>query len=141
MIDKKKEKSMQNVREYCTKYFGRVLEHHEILGRYYPECLEKWMEARQSLFKEPPEGALSLREKELIAIAIEIAVRKPNVSFHTKKAMDEGATVEEIAEIAGICILLGGMVTFVESGQHALKVAEEYAKELTSRKSSGSLSP
>jgi alkylhydroperoxidase/carboxymuconolactone decarboxylase family protein YurZ len=130
----KKEKSMENVREYCTSYFGRVLDHHELMGRYYPECLEKWMEARQSLFKDPPEGALTLREKELIAIAIEIAVRKPNVSFHVKKAIDAGATAKEIAELAGICMLLAGMITLVESGQHALRVAEEYEKELAARK-------
>jgi alkylhydroperoxidase/carboxymuconolactone decarboxylase family protein YurZ len=132
-----KNKSMENAREYCTQYFGSVMSQHELLGRYYPECLEKWMEARQSLFKDPPEGALTQREKELICVAIEIAGRKPNVGFHTKKAMDEGATVQEIAEIGGICILLAGMVSFVESGQHALKVAEEYAKVLADRKKQG----
>jgi len=121
------EKSMERVREYCAKYFGKVLDHHELLGRYYPECLEKWMGARQSLFKEPPDGALTLREKELVIVAIEIALRKPDVGGHTRRAIDAGATVKEIAEIAGLCILLAGMITFVESGQNALKVAEEYA--------------
>ena len=129
-----KKKSMEHVREYDKSYFGKVLDHHELLGRYFPECLEKWMEARASLFKDPPEGALTQREKELICVAVEIAARKPNVAFHTKKALEEGATAKEIAEICGICILLAGMVSFVESGQNALKVAEEYAKELNSRK-------
>ncbi len=129
MDNKDAEKSMERAREYCTEYFGRVMDHHELLGRYYPDCLEKWMDARKSLFEDPPQGALTLREKELICIAIEITARKPNLGFHTKKAIDAGATVKEIAEIAGICILLAGMITFVESGQNALKVAEEYVKE------------
>jgi len=129
-----KNKSMENVREYDKSYFGKVLDHHELLGRYYPECLEKWMEARASLFKDPPEGALTQREKELICVAVEVAARKPNVAFHTKKALDEGGTVKEIAEICGICILLAGMVSFVESGQNALRVAEEYSKNSRSRK-------
>ena len=123
------QKSMDRAREYCTEYFGKVMDHHELLGLYYPDCLEKWMDARKSLFKEPPEGALTLREKELICVAIEITARKPNMAFHTKKAIDAGATPKEIAEIASICLLLAGMMTFVESGQHALKVAEEYVKE------------
>jgi alkylhydroperoxidase/carboxymuconolactone decarboxylase family protein YurZ len=129
-----KNESMENVRKYDKGYFGKVLDPHELLGRYYPECLEKWMEARASLFRDPPEGALTQREKELICVAVEIAARKPNVAFHTKKALDEGATVKEIAEICGICILLAGMVSFVESGQNALRVAEEYAGDLENRK-------
>ena len=135
MSDSRVEKRLEGFREFCRKQFGKVLPHQELFGRYYPECLQKWMEGRQFLFKEPPEGALTLREKELVAIAIEIVVRKPDVSYHVKKAMDEGATAKQIAEIAGICIFLGGMVTFVESGQHALKAAEEYAKELDRKRS------
>ena len=124
-----RETSVQKVREYCNKIFGKVPDRHALMSRYYPECLEKWMEARQSLFMDPPEGALTQREKELIVIAIEIVTRKPDVSFHIKKAIDAGATVKEIAEVAGICLVLAGMITYVESGQHALRLAEEYAKE------------
>jgi len=123
-----KDKSMEMVREYCKEYFGKMLEHHEYLGRYYPEALEKWFEARKSLFEEPPVGALTLREKELITVAIEITARKPNVGFHTRKAMEAGATAKEIAEVAGICILLVGMITYVESGNTSVRVAEEYEK-------------
>lgn len=120
---------MEMVRQYCMESFGKMLDHHELLGRYLPDSLEKWFECRKSVFKDPPEGALTSRERELIAVAIEITARKPNVAGHTKRAIDAGATVREIAEIAFICILLAGMITYVESGQNALRVAEEYAKE------------
>ena len=121
-------KSMEMVRQHCMESFGKMLDHHELLGRYLPESLEKWFESRRLLFRDPPEGALTARERELLAVAIEITARKPNVGGHTKRAIDAGATVQEIAEVAFMCILLAGMITYVESGQNALRVAEEYAK-------------
>ncbi len=128
-----KEKAMASLRDYCNTYFGGMMEHHQLMARHYPECLEHWMRARQSLFKEPPEGALSLREKELVILGLEITARHKDVEFHTRKAMEAGATAQQIAEVAGICMLLSGMVTFVEAGQRALRAAEEYEKKMKER--------
>ena len=128
------EKGLEMVRKYSMKYYGRVMEQYERLGRYCPDAMVKWIELRQALYQEPPKAALTLREKELIAVAIQIVTRKPDVSLHTRKAIEYGASVKEIAEVAGLCILLGGMMTYVESGQYALKAAEEYAKKSKSSK-------
>jgi AhpD family alkylhydroperoxidase len=128
MSAEQKKEGMEMVREYSLNFYGHIPESYELFGRYLPESMVKWIELRKSLYEEPPVGALTLREKELVAIAIEIATRKPNVEMHTRKAIDAGATIKEIAEVAGMCILLGGMMTYVESGQHTLRFAEEYAK-------------
>ena len=125
MMDELKDKGMEAVREYSMKYYGRIVEAYELMGRYLPDPMVKWIEFRKSVFEDPPIGALTLREKELIALTIEIANLKPNSETHAKLAIRAGAKVKEIAEVAAICILLGGMATYMASGQNALRAAEE----------------
>jgi AhpD family alkylhydroperoxidase len=55
------------------------------------------------------EGALSVREKELIALAIAMAVRCiPCINVHTEKAIRAGASREEVLEAAGVAVLMQG---------------------------------
>ncbi|MFG0305795.1 MAG: carboxymuconolactone decarboxylase family protein [Phycisphaerales bacterium JB040] len=55
------------------------------------------------------EGALSVREKELIAIAIGMAVRcEPCVFAHVEKAVHAGATREQLLELAGVVVTMQG---------------------------------
>lgn len=53
-------------------------------------------------------GALDAKTKELIALAIGVAVRCDDcIAFHTKAAVNLGATREEIAETLGMAIYMG----------------------------------
>jgi len=133
-MDEQKDKGMEMVREYSLKYYGRIVEAYELMGRYLPEAMMKWIDFRKSVFEDPPVGALTLREKELIALTIEIANLKTNSETHAKLAIQAGATVKEIAEVAAICILLGGMATFMASGQNALRAAEGEYEKMTKEK-------
>jgi AhpD family alkylhydroperoxidase len=55
------------------------------------------------------DGALSLREKELIALAIGIALRcDPCINLHVKKCLDAGATREQIIEAASVVTMMQG---------------------------------
>lgn len=55
------------------------------------------------------EGALSVREKELIALAIGMAVRcEPCVYAHAEKAVKAGATREQLLEVAGVVVVMQG---------------------------------
>lgn len=55
------------------------------------------------------EGALSVREKELIALAIGMAVRcEPCVYAHAEKAVKAGATREQLLEMAGVVVVMQG---------------------------------
>ena len=55
------------------------------------------------------EGALSLKEKELIAIAIGMAVRcEPCIYAHVEKAVKAGATREELLDMAGVVVVMQG---------------------------------
>lgn len=55
------------------------------------------------------EGALSVREKELIALAIGMAVRcEPCIYAHAEKAVKAGATREQLLEMAGVVVVMQG---------------------------------
>ena len=58
-------------------------------------------------------GALDTREKELIALAIGLAVRCENCIYaHVQAALKAGATHEQVLETAGIAVLMQGGPTY-----------------------------
>ena len=133
MAKARKNQGLEMVRKYSLNYYGRIIDAFDTLGRYLPDSMVKWIELRRSIFNESPAGALTIREKELIATAIEIISLKPDSTPHAKLAIKAGGTPKDVAEVCAICILLGGMVTHMVSGQHALKAAEEeYERQMKS---------
>lgn len=62
------------------------------------------------MFKElMGQGALSVREKELIAIGIALAIRcEPCVFAHVEKAAKLGVTREELLDVAGVTVAMQG---------------------------------
>jgi AhpD family alkylhydroperoxidase len=55
------------------------------------------------------DGALSLREKELVALGIGVAQRcTPCIVAHTKKCLEAGATKEQILEAASVAVVMNG---------------------------------
>lgn len=55
------------------------------------------------------DGAISLREKELIALAIGVTQRcAPCIRLHVQKCLDAGATKEQILEAASVAVMMGG---------------------------------
>jgi len=55
------------------------------------------------------EGALSVREKELIALGIGMAMRCDSCIYaHLEKAVKHGATREQIIELAGVVVTMQG---------------------------------
>ena len=64
----------------------------------------------QALMKE---GALTVREKELIAMAIGLALRCDRcINTHTEMALKAGATKEQILEAAGVAVMMQGGPTY-----------------------------
>ncbi len=59
------------------------------------------------------DGALSLKYKELIALAIGCALRcEPCINLHVKKCLDVGATKEEILDAASVAVMMQGGPAF-----------------------------
>ncbi len=55
------------------------------------------------------EGALDKKTKELIALALSVAVRcDPCIGFHTQTLAKLGATRQEVDETLGVAIYMGG---------------------------------
>jgi len=85
---------------------------------------EEWPDANAAMKARSPEigkamgqffqammkdGALSAKQKELIALGIGVAVRcEPCIYLHVEKSLHAGATPAEIMEAAGVAVMMGG---------------------------------
>lgn len=59
------------------------------------------------------DGALSVREKELIALGIGLSERcMPCVNLHVQKSLGAGATREQILEAVGVAVMMNGGPVF-----------------------------
>lgn len=55
------------------------------------------------------DGALGVKTKELVALAIGVAVRcEPCINLHVEKALHAGATSAEIMDAVGVAVMMGG---------------------------------
>lgn len=76
------------------------------------------------------EGALSVKEKELIALAIGIAKQCADcIGFHVMAAMDAGCTRAEVAETVAVAILMGGGPSYMY-GARALEAYDQFGGDL-----------
>lgn len=73
--------------------------------------------------------ALDTKTKELVALAISVAIRCDDcIAFHSKAAVDQGATREEILETLGMAIYMGAGPS-VMYASHALEAATQFQEE------------
>lgn len=71
-----------------------------------PEIADAFLGFFRSVHKE---GALSIKEKELICLGISICARcKPCIVLHTRSALESGATRPELMETCGAALMMGG---------------------------------
>lgn len=74
-------------------------------------------------------GALDAKTKELLAVAISVAVRcDPCVTYHVRGAQEHGATREEIAETMGLAVYMGAGPSAMYAAQ-ALEAYDQYAEK------------
>lgn len=75
-------------------------------GEQLPEVTQGFMGLLGAAYKD---GALSVKHKELISVGIGAYNRcEYCIVFHVYKALEAGATPEEIMEAAGVAIAFGG---------------------------------
>ena len=73
-------------------------------------------------------GALDVKTKELIALAISVATRCDDcIGFHSKAAVERGATRAEILETLGMAIYMGAGPS-VMYASHALGAFTQFAE-------------
>ncbi|MFH0965682.1 MAG: carboxymuconolactone decarboxylase family protein [Planctomycetota bacterium] len=97
------------------------------LQRALPQVTEDFV--RRLMADTLKEGALTTKQKELIALGIAIcATCDYCIAIHVKKCFEAGATKEEIAEVCGVAILMGGGPALTYS-TFVAKAVEEFGKE------------
>ncbi len=76
--------------------------------------------------KAVEEGALNAKTKELMALAISIAVRCEGcIAYHVHDAIEAGATRRELLETIGVAILMGGGPASMYAA-HALDAIDQF---------------
>lgn len=72
------------------------------------------------------DGVLDVKTKELIALAVAISVRCDGcIAYHMNAAVNAGISREELQEMIGVCMLMGGGPSMVYGAQ-ALEAFEQY---------------
>lgn len=73
-------------------------------------------------------AAISVKEKEYVALAIAISQRcEPCINFHVEALMKTGATREELGDVLAMCIQMGGGPSMMYAA-HALAAWDELAQ-------------
>lgn len=73
--------------------------------------------------------ALDAKTKELIALAISVAIRCDDcIAFHAKAAVEQGASRDEVLETLGLAIYMGAGPS-VMYASHALEAAAQFEAE------------
>lgn len=85
------------------------------IGEEAPELWEKFMSYYGAVFKE---GALSAREKALIALAVDHAVQCPYcIEAYTQDALEKGSNQEQMTEAIHVAAAIKGGATLVHGVQ------------------------
>ncbi len=78
-------------------------------------------------------GALDTKTKELMAVAISVAVRcDPCVTYHVAAAQKHGATREEIAETVGLAVYMGAGPSAMYAAQ-ALEAYDQWSEKASAK--------
>lgn len=92
------------------EFFKEFMQTNQKIAKHIPDTFKSFMGLHESVIKD---GALSKKQKELIAVAIGVSKRcKPCIYLHTQAAVQEGATAAEIFEAATVSVLMGGGPSF-----------------------------
>jgi len=98
------------------------------LGRELPGPMTGFARLRK---KAVEDGALGAKTKELMALAIGIAVQCEGcIAYHVHDAVAAGATRQELLETIGVAIMMGGGPAAMYAA-HALDAIEQFTSRPT----------
>ena len=93
-----------------------------------PDVMKAFSSLAQAALQQ---GALDPKTKELIALAVSIAVHCDDcIAFHVKAAVDRGATREEVLETLGMAVYMGAGPSAMYAS-HALGAYTQFAAAKT----------
>jgi AhpD family alkylhydroperoxidase len=100
-----------------------------------PDVMKSFSAMAQGALKT---NALDTKTKELIALAIGVATRCDDcIAFHTKAAIERGATREEVMETLGLAIYMGAGPSVMYASHAVLAFDELSAAKAEPAKAQG----
>jgi len=109
---------------------GRFPDQFQLMQKYAPAAFAGYGLTRSALMKDRPEGALDLKTKELIfALLDTLHGDLMGAKAHGVLAVQLGLTLPELAEGLVQVLMVGGITTWNNVGQHVLRACEEAAKK------------
>ena len=106
-----------------TYYHPKDLDHFADMGKTNPALWEKFMAYYSAVFAE---GALTEREKALIALAVAHAVQCPYcIDAYSKDSLEKGADLDQMTEAVHVAAASRGGASLVHGVQmraHATKL-------------------
>lgn len=99
----------------------------ETLGNEMPDTIKSLFGFVETAQKE---GALSVREKELIALGISLYHRCEDcIIVHVANALQAGCTRQEILEAAGMAMVFGGGPSLASAATLLIEALDEFEKD------------
>ena len=96
-------------------YHAKDLAHFSDIGKEAPELWAKFSDWYNAVFKD---GALSEREKALIALAVAHAVQCPYcIDAYTTASLEKGSTPEQMTEAVHVAAAIRGGASLVHGVQ------------------------
>lgn len=106
-----------------TYYKPEDLKKFEDVGDFGPELAEKFFDYYGSVFKD---GALSAKEKSLIALAVAHVLQCPYcIDAYTTDSLEKGATEEQMMEAVHVASAIRGGSSLV----HGVQMMEQVKKK------------
>jgi alkylhydroperoxidase/carboxymuconolactone decarboxylase family protein YurZ len=105
---------------------GRFPEQFRLLQKHAPAAFAGYGLMRSALMQDRPDGALDLKTKELVFTVLDTLHGDLNGALnHGLTAMKLGLTLPELAEGLVQVLMVGGITTWNNIGQHVMKACEE----------------
>ncbi len=102
----------------------RIMKNMKELGKARPEVMQGFQALSKGAMGD---GHLDLKTKEMIALAIGISQQCDGcIGFHVKKLVELGCTREELAEVLGVCVYMGGGPKLMYSAE-AMHAFDEFS--------------
>lgn len=94
----------------AQQYYDHNMEAMKPVRASMPELMSGFHALHQATMKA---GAMDVREKELVAVGIGMAIRCENCIYtHVRSAIKAGATREQVLEAAGVGVMIGGGTSY-----------------------------
>lgn len=97
------------------------------LKEHLPKITQHYMDFTDACFEG---GSIAEKEKQLIALGISIYAQDEYcIIYHTKGALEHGASEEEIAETIGVSAALGGGAAFAQGVTLTMEAYQYFSQQ------------